>query len=88
MMKIRKAVMTYDKYYFCNESGESVLDDETARLMNMTTEEYKEFMLKNFNCIRDKKLGQLRFVGKEEATEALDYINSILVAEKLTLGRG
>ncbi len=85
MFGIRKAATTFNQYYFYWTNNKfSVLDEEVSDLLDITTDDYRNLMICDYNAIRDRRLNQIRFVGKNNAENALSYINSILTMSELS----
>jgi hypothetical protein len=83
MLGIRKATMTYHKYYFYfTTTDESAFDLEVADLLDMELEDFRKLM-STYNGKFDRTRNQLMFDSKDDATKALDSITAIIVMEKL-----
>lgn len=63
--------------------GEDVSDSEIALSIDMTTEELREFLANNFQGIQTFKFDRTYFKNRAVAKQAVEWINSILLANKL-----
>lgn len=81
-LEIRKSVLSYNLYYFC--SGKLLLfDSEIADMLKITLDEYRRLMVKQHNAILERTNNIIMFKNKDNAKNALDHINALIIANKL-----
>lgn len=74
MIEIRKAVLTYNEYYFYNTDTKELIDDqELADMLGVCIDTCREF-LQEHNGVFRRDMCITRFKSKEDANKALNSI--------------
>jgi len=78
MLGVRKATMTYHKYYFYyTNTSESATDLEIADMLDVDVEDFRESM-SEYNANFDREYSKLMFDNKDDAENALNSLNQTL----------